>query len=99
MTAKKILNIDENPVLAPVMPNAMRIGMSEKTFSIDFGTISETDGKTHAIIQSKIQIPSHSLRAIVDRFISAGILYEKKYETDIGFSKTKKTFHREEKKE
>ena len=83
---------------APPNINAMRIGMDENTIMLEFGTITEEDGQKKSFIQSKVQVPAKSLRGVVERIVAAGILYEKKFQTDVGFKEFRKLAKKKKKK-
>lgn len=70
--------------------NAIRIGLNEKMIQLEFASVSEENEQSIATVFSQIRIPPERLKNVIDRIISAGVLYEKKYHKSIGFESISK---------
>ena len=88
MKSRKDIRIQDNNNIQPVYMNGMRIGLSEEAIQIEFASIQQTDnGEQVANVQSKVRMSPTAMKGVIDRLISAGVLYEKKYSKDLGIGK------------
>ena len=79
--------VNDSSNIQPVYINGLRIGFNEETIQIEFGSMQEDQGKQVVNIQSKIFMSPFALKGVIERMISAGKIYEKKYNKDIGINK------------
>lgn len=88
MKSRKDVIIQDNNNIQPVYMNGMRIGFSEETIQIEFASIQDNDsGKQVVNVQSKVRMSPTALKGVIERLVSAGVVYEKKYNKDLGIGK------------
>ncbi len=87
---KKEMEIRIGVGVAPVDMNAMRVGLSKEKIQLEFASVTEEDEQSVATVFSQIRIPPERLKNVIDRLISVGVLYEKKYHKRIGFESVSK---------
>ena len=87
---KKDIEIRIGEGVSPIEMNAIRIGLNEKMIQLEFASVSEENEQSIATVFSQIRIPPERLKNVIDRIISAGVLYEKKYHKGIGFESISK---------
>lgn len=87
---KKDIEIRIGEGVSPIEMNAIRIGLNEKMIQLEFASVSEENEQSVATVFSQIRIPPERLKNVIDRLISAGVLYEKKYHKGIGFESISK---------
>ncbi len=91
MKSRKELIIQDNHNIQPVYMNGMRIGLSEEAIQVEFASIQENDSGEQVVnVQSKVRMSPTALKGVIERLVSAGVVYEKKYNKDLGISKFQK---------
>lgn len=87
MKSNKDIIVNDNSNIQPVYMNGLRIGINEEAIQIEFASMQDEEGQPVANIQSKVLMSPMALKGVIERLISAGKVYEKKYGKDIGINK------------
>lgn len=88
MKSRKDVIIQDNNNIQPVYMNGMRIGLSEEAIQIEFASIQDNDSGEQVVhVQSKVRMSPTALKGVIERLVSAGVVYEKKYNKDLGIGK------------
>lgn len=94
---KPIISLDKDEDLArPETSNTYRVGFSENSFVIDFGFMTETETERAVKVVTRVALPPNSVNRLILSLFVAGEKYEKKFNKDIGFSKSKQESGKEE---
>lgn len=76
----KVVNVNQ---VQPVEPDYMRIGIKENAMQFEFGQSKDSN---EIEIVSVVRLNPKYLQQFMVKIVEAGIEYEKKFGTEIGFS-------------